>query len=272
MTPCISQATTLSTTFEADLTAYSRAGWTAVELWLTKLETYLEGQTVQAVKTLLADKGLSPMAAAAQGGLLLSAGAERDAHWEHFRRRLAILQELGVPRLIVTADFNRELVPEDYGRAAQALIEVGALARSHDVAIALEFQKGARFCASLDTTLALIAQSSAEGVGVCLDLFHYYTGPSKLEDFALLKQERLFHVQMSDLAGVPREVATDAQRILPGDGDLALDVIVQALKRIGYDGWVSLELMNPTLWQVRARSVAEIGLAALLRVLGAQAA
>ena len=42
MTPCISQATTLSTPFEHDLEAFGRAGWPAVELWLTKLETYLQ--------------------------------------------------------------------------------------------------------------------------------------------------------------------------------------------------------------------------------------
>ena len=32
MKPCISQATTLSTPFEADVSAYARGGWTAVEL------------------------------------------------------------------------------------------------------------------------------------------------------------------------------------------------------------------------------------------------
>ena len=42
MKPCISQATTLSTPFEADVSAYARGGRSAVELWLTKLETFLE--------------------------------------------------------------------------------------------------------------------------------------------------------------------------------------------------------------------------------------
>ena len=42
MTPCISQVTTLRTPFEADIPAYARVGWPAVELWLTKLETFLE--------------------------------------------------------------------------------------------------------------------------------------------------------------------------------------------------------------------------------------
>lgn len=258
----------MSTTFEADLTAYSRAGWTAVELWLTKLETYLEGKTAHAVKTLLADKGLSPMAASAQGGLLLSRGVERAAHWDHFRKRLALLQELEVPILVVTADFNRELVPDDYGRAAEALAEAGALARSHKVSVALEFQKGASFCASLDTTLALIAQSGAAGVGVCLDLFHYYTGPSKFEDLAYLTKELLAWVQVCDLAGTPRELAGDADRIFPGEGDFQIEPILGQLASIGYGGGVSLEILNPQLWAIPADRVADMGYQAMVRSLG----
>ena len=44
-----------------------------------------------------------------------------------------------------------------------------------------------------------------------------------------------------------------------------LQPIVAQLRTIGYDGWVSLELLNPTLWQVKTAQVAELGLAALQR-------
>ncbi len=70
-----------------------------------------------------------------------------------------------------------------------SLAEAGELAGRHQVRLALEFQKSARFCACLDTTLALIGQSGADNVGACLDLFHYYTGPSKFEDLAFLSRE-----------------------------------------------------------------------------------
>src|SRR4051794_25242339 len=181
MKPCISQATTLGTSFEADLSAYERGGWPAVELWLTKLETFLESHTVEEARALLAAHRLEAAAAAAQGGLLLSRGAERVAHWDHFRRRLAILQELAGPRLIVVPDFARELAPDDLPRASDSLHEAAATAGAFGVRLALEFQKSAKFCASLDTALALVAQVPADGLGVCLDLFHYYTGPSKFE-------------------------------------------------------------------------------------------
>ena len=103
-------------------------------------------------------------------------------------------------------------------------------------------------------------------------MFHFYTGPSKLEDLDLLTPDRLAHVQFCDLAGIARELATDADRILPGDGDFRLEAIVSRLRALPYDGFVSLELMNPTLWQLRPTQVIELGRAALDRVLPAEAA
>ncbi len=108
----------------------------------------------------------------------------------------------------------------------------------------------------------------APNVGVNLDVFHYYTGPSKAEDLDLLTRQNLAFVQLCDLAGTPRELATDADRVLPGDGDFRLGPLVDRLRTIGYDGWVSLELMNPMLWKMKPVQVAEIGITALRRVLG----
>ena len=65
-------------------------------------------------------------------------------------------------------------------------------------------------------------RSAVPHLGICLDVFHYYIGPSKAEDLVYLTAENLFHVQLCDLAGVARELATDADRILPGDGDFNL--------------------------------------------------
>jgi sugar phosphate isomerase/epimerase len=268
MKPCISQATTLSTPFDGDLTAYARSGWTAVELWLTKLEAYLESHSIAEVRRLFDAEGLVPAAAAFQGGLLLAKGGERAVHWDHFRRRLGLLEQLGVPVLILAADFAAEPHADDYGRAAAALAEAAETARPAGVRLALEFQKTARFCSSLDTAVALVAQADAENIGVCLDIFHYYTGPSKFEDLGYLMPANLAWVQVSDLSGVPRELAGDGDRILPGDGDFQLGPILDQVAAIGYNGHVSLEVLNPHLWQVPADRVADVGFQAVCRVLG----
>jgi 4-hydroxyphenylpyruvate dioxygenase len=105
-------------------------------------------------------------------------------------------------------------------------------------------------------------------VGICLDLFHFFVGPSKFSDLGLLSPGNLFHVQVSDVADRPRELASDADRILPGDGDFPLQPVFDVLRQIGYAGAVSLELLNPMFWQIAARQVGEIGLTALRVALG----
>jgi sugar phosphate isomerase/epimerase len=272
MIPCISQVTTLSTPFEVDLPAFARAGWPAVELSLTKLETFLKTRSLDEAAAILTDHGLVAAGASAQGGLLLSVGEARIAHWGHFRQRLEWLKHLSVGTMVVAVDFATDPSPADFTRAAESLSEAGRLAKDYGVRIALEFQKTARFCASLDTTLALIAQSEAANVGVCFDLFHYYTGPSKFEDLAYLSPENLFWVQVCDLAGTPREIAGDSDRILPGDGDFQLVPIFEQLKRVGFDGHVSLEVLNPSLWAVAAGALADAGLRAMARLLDAAGA
>ena len=104
-------------------------------------------------------------------------------------------------------------------------------------------------------------------MGVCLDVFHYYTGPSKSEDLSRLSRENLAWVQLCDVSDTPRELARDSDRILPGDGSFPLGPIMEQLSEIGYDGFVSLEVLNPQLWQVPADRVADLGYQALCRVL-----
>jgi 2-keto-myo-inositol isomerase len=268
MKPCISQATTLSTSLEDDLPAFQRCGWPAVELWLTKVESYLEGHSIEELKSLLTVCELESAAAAGQGGLLISRGAERDTHWTHFGRRLGLLKELHIPVLVVAADFPRELSADDYERAAAALREAAELAGSLGVRLALEFQKTSKLCASLDTAIALVDQCGSSDAGVCLDLFHYYTGPSKFEDLAYLSRENLAWVQICDLSGIPRELAGDGDRILPGEGDFQMEPIIDHLGRIGYQGHVSLELLNPQLWRIPPDRLADLGYQATYRVLG----
>jgi sugar phosphate isomerase/epimerase len=268
MKTCISQATTLKNSFEADLSLYGRCGWMAVELWLTKLENFLETHSLAEAIELVDSSGLRAVAAASQGGLLLSQGAERIAHWDLFQRRLLVLQQMKVPTLIITPDYVRSPGIEEYRRAAETLGKAAELAASFDVRVAIEFQKSSPLCACLETAIALIDQSGADNAGICFDVFHYYTGPSKFEDLAHLSPKNLAWVQVSDLSSTPRELAGDADRILPGEGDFELGPILEHLRRIGYDSYVSLEVLNPFLWQVAPERVADLGYQALNRVLG----
>ena len=268
MKPCISEATTMPGTFAEDVAAFADAGCPAMEVWLTKLEQHLEKHSGAETQKLLGDRGLTLAAASYQGGLLLSQGDARRSHFDHFRRRLELCQRFGIPTLLVIADFAGKLEDTDLGRAIVSLTQAAQWAAGFGVRLALEFRSSASFCTSLDTALAFVAQCGEPNVGINLDLFHYYTGPSKFDDLNLLVPANLAFVQVCDLAGVPRELATDSDRVLPGDGDFQITPILERLGSVGYEGYVSLELMNQTLWKTKATQVAELGMAALRRLLG----
>ena len=268
MIPTISQVCFLASPFEDDLAGIAHAGGAAVELWLTKLEEYLAGHSLADVQRLSAENEVRYAAAAFQGGILLSQGDARREGWAQFQRRLELCSALQVPVMVVVADFLGPFQQTDIERAQVSLHQAGKQAAECGVKIALEFQAKNTFLNNLETAVSFVQSVGQPNVGICLDLFHYYLGSSKFEDLAHLTKENLFHVQVSDVADRPRELAADADRILPGDGDFQIAPIMQRLRDIGYEGCVSLELLNPLFWQIPAKQVAEVGLTALRMSLG----
>lgn len=267
MIPCISQATTLPGSFADDAENYPAAGCHAIEVWLTKLEKHLEDVSAADTRKALADRGVKLVAAAYQGGLLLSQGEARKAHFDHFRRRLDLCQAFGIPTLVLAADFAQQIDGPALGRAVVSLAQAGQWAAGFGVRLALEFRGTDTFCACLDTAISLVDQCREPNVGVCLDAFHYYKGPSKPEDLDRLTAANLFHVQLCDVPGVPRELMSDSDRVFPGEGDFRLEPIVRRLKAIGYSGAVSLEMMNPEVWKANPKQVVGLGLTAIERTL-----
>ncbi len=268
MKPCLSQTLTLPAHFAADIAAYAEAGCNAIEVWLTKLEDHRRQFSAEQTRKLLEEFAVRPVAAACQGGLLLSEGEQRREHLDQFQRRLGLCQELGIPTLIIAADYCDKADLAYLDQACKALQQIAPLAAAYDIRLALEFHTKARWCSSLETAIALVEACRQPNLGICLDVFHFHTGPSKLHDLGMLSPKLLFHVQVCDLSGTLREFAQDADRILPGDGDFLLGPVFEQLKRIGYDGWVSVEVLNPTLWKINGVQVAAMAWRAVQRLMG----
>jgi len=269
MTPCIAQITTLSSSFADDLENCVAAGCRSLEVWLAKLELHLEAVSAADTIRSICDRGLSLPAAAYQGGLMLAEAERRALHNEHFKRRLDLCQSFGIATLIVAADSAPHIQPSDLGRATESLSRAARWAAGFGVRIALEF-RAESICTNLATALALVGECGETNLGICFDLFHYYKGPSKPEDLTKMAATNLFHVQLCDVAGIPREIMTDADRIMPGDGEFVFAPIISHLRAIDYGGAVSLELMNPVLWRLNPKQVVEIGSTALERVMGSR--
>lgn len=268
MIPTLSQVCTLNAPLESDFEDYSAGKCPAVEIWFTKLENYLSQHSADDFRRLVAESGMQTPVASYQGGLLTSQGDARREAWRLFESRLDLCQSLGIEMLVVACDMMAPLTQTDVKRGRRSLVEVAQAAGKRRLRIALEFQAKAALGNNLQTAVALVEEVGSPHLGICFDVFQFYLGPSKMTDLALLHAGNLFHVQLSDLADVPREFAADADRILPGDGDFFLEPIVEHLRAIGYSRCVSIELMNPQIWQVPPRQFGEIAITSLRQLLG----
>jgi 2-keto-myo-inositol isomerase len=263
----LSQVCSLSSPFDRDLEDYAGAGCTHVEVWLTKVEDYLKTHTLKDIHYWLEKTRLTLAVAAFQGGLLASQGAARHEAWDLFRRRLDLCRDLTIGTIVVACDVPGSVNQQTIERVQVSLGQLAQEAGQRGVKAAVEFQASSGLGNNLQSAAALVADMGSPYLGLCLDAFHWYIGPSKSEDLGYLTPDNLFHVQLCDLADVPRELAKDCDRILPGDGEIPLGALLGHLRRIDYQGCISLELMNPQLWRVSPIQLADAGLASINRLL-----
>jgi 4-hydroxyphenylpyruvate dioxygenase len=107
-------------------------------------------------------------------------------------------------------------------------------------------------------------------LGLALDIFHIFAGGRTDSDLNGIPVERVFLVQLSDLArGVAyRTVAETAQhhRLLPGDGRFPIQSILDRLRSEGYAGPIGVKAFNDCMRARPAVEVAREAMASLIRV------
>ncbi|MBI3684487.1 MAG: sugar phosphate isomerase/epimerase [Acidobacteria bacterium] len=271
LTPCIHQATTTTVDFKTAMEAYGKAGFRFVEPWLRKVEEYLPKSSLAEMKRILKDNGLKPVSAGGTPpGIFFPRLPDRDKRMDGLKRALELCRELEAP-VIVSPSAVREpdVKADDYRAAVDVARQIGEIARSFRVTIAVECIKGSTFLGCLTSVLELCRKANHEFVRPMVDTFHLYAGIGKLEELDALRQGELLHLHIDDIdPAVPRELLADSDRVLPGEGIIPLGTILAKLKNKGYTGVASLELFNKQLWQEDPVVVARKAMASLKRVLG----
>lgn len=269
MLATISQVCSLESPFEKDLEDYAAGHCGSVEIWLTKFETWLQKHSLDDFRFLREKLEIQTPVASFQGGLLASQGERRQEAWRLFDQRLSLCQQAGIGTIVVACDVPRQGFDQNtLDRVLVSLQELGQSAGDRGLRVAIEFQASSAFGNNVKTLAMLLGDIGHASLGICLDAFHYHTSSSKPADLDLLTTDNLFHVQLCDVADLPRELMTDSQRILPGDGDIDLGPILHRLREMKYTGCVSLEVLNPQLWMIPPLQMGEIGITCLRRLLG----
>jgi sugar phosphate isomerase/epimerase len=94
-----------------------------------------------------------------------------------------------------------------------------------------------------------------------LDSFHTFRGGSSFADMTGVPVAMVSHFHLDDApAYVKRELQMDPDRVMPGDGVIDLKAEINWLRDNGYRGAISLELFNPSLWELDPNIVLKTGM------------
>lgn len=111
-----------------------------------------------------------------------------------------------------------------------------------------------------------LALAEGLGMGVCVDFYACWTEPH-LAALLAANHHRIDLVQISDFV---IGTLTQPNRWVPGDGDLPLEALLDALAASGYEGAVDLELLGPRIDEEGPRSALQRGTEWLSRALEAR--
>ncbi|WP_265457053.1 sugar phosphate isomerase/epimerase family protein [Enterococcus sp. HY326] len=114
---------------------------------------------------------------------------------------------------------------------------------------------------SLEEAHRITKAVNHSNVGLIVDAFNLYLfdGWQDIDYLEKITPEEIFCYHIDDSDNLPLELLDHAHRLFPGNGVIPLKAISDKLKSIGYDGACSLELFNPSYWQMNARDVFRLG-------------
>ncbi len=245
------------------------AGFRAVELWVDEIERFLKaGGSTKDLKTQLADRGLAAVGAIAFHRWMVDDQGQREKALEQAERHMGMLAEIGCTHIAAppcgnVAGVSLLAAAERY----RALLEIGDRC---GVVPAVEVWGFAKNLHRLGQAVCVAIETHHPKACILPDVFHLYTGGSKLADVRKLNPVLLAGFHMNDYpADPPRDKIRDKNRIYPGDGIAPLKQLVRDLRAIGYAGPLSVELFNPEHAKQDPKVVAKTSFEKLRAVVGA---
>src|SRR5436190_7440970 len=240
------QTTSAAAGFRGSLEGWTKAGIRYVELIPNHIQEFVKQEGMPAAKRLLADLGLKPVSCSGTTGLA-EPGPRHGPAIETLKRVGEMASELGVDRLVCPSNTSEKFVIDDYKRAQDNLREAGDIVKPYNVTVMVEFMRASSFIGTVQTSLNLTRDTAHPNVRSMFDFYHFWAGLSKVDDLDLIRPGEIHHVHFQDVPKIPRELLDNSTRDIPGDGVSPLKHILQALKKKGYSGPLSVELFYPHL-------------------------
>ena len=245
MTLSMHHFTSAGAGYRKSLEGWAKAGIQYVEPSSGLLDDFLRNDSLAGAKRVLTDNGLTVVSAAIGTTGLWEPNPEFAQNLELFKKRCEQFAALGAPLVYSPCATAAKFTLDDYARSPENIRLVAEAAGQFGIKAAAEFVRNSTFMASLPTALRLHRAAAHPNFGIVFDCYHFWSGPSKLEDMDLIRPGEIIHAHLNDTPDMPRELLDLQSRVIPGDGVAPLAKILRKLVQRGYSGPISVELFLP---------------------------
>ncbi len=189
----------------------------------------------------------------------------RSRAFDRLERKFDVMGELATDLLLVCSSCSPQ-AEGDRGRILADLAEAGERAARRGLRIGYEALAWGRHVNDHREAWALVRDADYPALGLVLDSFHSLARAIPSSSIGDIRAEKLFIVQVADAPLLDMDYLAWSRhfRCMPGQGDFPLDDWAEAIRRIGYDGYWSLEIFNDRFRAGSAGAVALDGYRSLL--------
>lgn len=221
----------------------SRIGYDGIEIGAAAphaFPDYLSAERRREIRRVLDGEGIavSSMLPAPGGGAGYNVASpdapERAAAIEMYKKVTDLCAEWGAPTLLYVAGWQVFGTgrPQAFDWTAAALTEVADHAAAVGVTVAVEpTSADSNLIDSCDDVIALMDAVNRPNVGAMFDTYHTLYRNEVPTDYVYRLGKRLKHIHLADVNREP-----------PGSGVVDYVSLVQALRDVGYDGYLAMEI------------------------------
>ena len=252
----------VSGVLDSKLRAIAEAGYGGAEIFENDLLS--APQTASEIGRMMGDLGLACTMFQPFRDLEAMPDDLRSRAFERMKRKFAVMDQLGTDLVLLCSNCSPHAL-DDRARMLDDLHELGELAAAHGKRVGYEALAWGRHVADHRDAWALVRDVDHPAIGLVLDSFHSLSRRVPSASIGDIRPEKLFIVQVADAPYIEMDYLNWSRhfRCMPGQGDFALAEYAAAIRKIGYQGWWSLEIFNDRFRAGSASQIAGDGLRSL---------
>ncbi len=252
----------ISGTLEGKLRAVADAGFDAVEIFENDLLSFpgSPGEVGRIIK----DLGMACSLFQPFRDLEGMPPEQRQRAFDRMERKFDVMAELDVDLILLCSNCS-PLASDDRARIIDDLSELGERAAKRNMRVGYEALAWGRHIFDHRDSWSIVRDVDHPNIGLILDSFHSLSRKVPSSSIGDIKAEKLFLAQIADAPLLEMDHLSWSRhfRNMPGQGDFPLTDYAEAILKIGYQGYWSLEIFNDRFRAGSASGVAVDGFRSL---------